>query len=68
MVALAERERLTNHEREVLELAAEGNTRAEIAAILNITLAGVNKAVEKTFIRLRARNLPHAIKMFYCTD
>ena len=54
---------LTERERRVISLAAEGFTRQEIGAELGISKDGADKHLRNIFCKLGARNLPHAIAL-----
>ena len=52
---------LTEREREVLELLADGLTTAEVADRLSLSQHAVRSRVRTTLAKLRARNREHAI-------
>ena len=54
---------LTERERRVISLAAEGLTRQEIGEELGISKDGADKHIRNIFCKLGARNLPHAIAL-----
>ena len=54
---------LTERERRVISLAAEGFTRQEIGEELGISKDGADKHLRNIFCKLGARNLPHAIAL-----
>lgn len=52
---------LTARETSVLRLLAEGATREEIAAALYVGRRAAVTAVEQVYVKLGARNAPHAV-------
>jgi DNA-binding CsgD family transcriptional regulator len=54
---------LTSRQIEVLRGAATGETRAETAARLWLSVEGVKSHHDKIRLRLRARNVTHAVHL-----
>lgn len=52
---------LTAHQLAILRRIADGDTHAEIAADLVLTEKGLQSAVRRLTVKLRARNAPNAI-------
>jgi len=58
---IPEAEALSNRECEVLQLAAKGLTRQEIADELRLTQHSVTEYIKRSFDKLHVRNLPAAV-------
>lgn len=58
---------LTERERRVISLAAEGFTRQEIGERLFISTDGVDKRLGSIYCKLGARNLTHAVALALTT-
>jgi len=54
---------LTERERRVISLAAEGLTREEIGEQLSISVNGVGKHLDNIYCKLGARNVTHAVAL-----
>ena len=52
---------LTRRESEVMQLAAEGFTRAEIADVMGISVDGVKQHLKRIYNRWTANNITHAV-------
>lgn len=53
--------KLTERERKILELIAEGKTKREVAELLEVSEACVKRHCESSFEKLAASNLPSAV-------
>lgn len=58
---ISDEESLSNRECEVLQLAAKGLTRQEIADELNLSPHSVTEYIKRSFDKLHVRNLPAAV-------
>ena len=58
------KERLTRRQREVLDLATQGCSNAEIAAKLGISPVTVSKTLSAAYLKLKARNRAEAARRF----
>lgn len=58
---ISESEALSNREAEVLQLAAKGLTRQEIADQLKVSMHSVTEYTRRSFDKLHVRNLPAAV-------
>ena len=54
---------LTERERRVISLAAEGFTRQEIGAQMEISAKGVDAHLASIYCKLGARNITHAVAL-----
>ena len=54
---------LTERERRVISLAAEGLTRQEIGEQFSISVDGVDDYLRRIYCKLGARNLTHAVAL-----
>jgi DNA-binding NarL/FixJ family response regulator len=57
--------RLTDRERQVLALVADGRTNPQIAAELGVTLSTAKNQVEHVITKLGAENRWHAIRLAF---
>ncbi|MCU1495172.1 MAG: hypothetical protein JWO62_2936 [Acidimicrobiaceae bacterium] len=62
--AAAALERLTDRQREVLRLVAEGHTNVQIAVVLEISVGTVKKHIEHIFERLEAQSRVSAARVY----
>lgn len=53
--------KLTQREFQVMQLASEGFTRAEIAEMMGISIDGVKQHLRRIYNRWTANNITHAV-------